>query len=74
MGGDLGGDEGGEEAVLGAEVGEPSDVANAHGAAGGRQDKAQGTAETALFIFHLTYSFLFSFLRFAEIFVCARNI
>ena len=61
-------------AVLGAEVGEPSDVANAHGAAGGRQDKAQGTAETALFIFHLTYSFLFSFLRFAEIFVCARNI
>lgn len=47
-------------AVLGAEIGEAPDIADAYGTAGGRQDEAQRTAETTVFVLH-THFCLFAF-------------
>lgn len=45
-------------AVLGAEIGEAPDIADAYGTACGRQDEAQRAAETTVFVFRFAHSFL----------------
>ncbi len=45
-------------AVLGAEIGEAPDIADAYGTTCGRQNEAQRAAETTVFVFHFAHSFL----------------